>query len=80
MEKVDRRDADDSHRKLDLQYAGIHVVEPFRLVGMPLQPQARHEGLVAADDDHDEEIGDHDHVDQAKDDQHDLLLRDRRGV
>jgi hypothetical protein len=30
------------------------------------------EGLVAADDDHDQQVGDHDHVDQAEHGQHDV--------
>jgi hypothetical protein len=34
------------------------------------ESHARDEGLVAADDHHDEQIGDHDDVDQAEDHQH----------
>src|SRR5690606_21966731 len=41
------------------------------------EPDARHEGLVAADDDHDEEVGDHDHVHEAEDGEHDLLGAER---
>ena len=39
-----------------------------------LEVHARNEGLVAADDDHDQQVGDHHHVDQAKHDQHDRCL------
>ncbi len=49
-------------------------LEPFRLIRMAFEPEARDEGLVAADDDHDQQVGDHDHVDQAQHDQHDLLF------
>src|SRR5690348_4876704 len=40
-----RRDADDRHRKLDLENAGVDMAEPFRLVGMALEIKPRHEGL-----------------------------------
>ena len=36
--------------------------------------QPRHEGFVAADDHHHQQVRDHHHVDQAEHDQHDLLL------
>ncbi len=38
--------------------------------------QARHEGLVAADDHHHQQVGDHHHVYEAQHDQHGLLLGD----
>ena len=56
------------------------MAEPFRLVGVAFQAQARDEGFVAADDDHHEQVGDHDHVDQAQHDEHDFLLAGRTGV
>ncbi len=79
-EQVDRRDADDRHGELDLEHAGIDVAQPFRLVGMALEPQARDEGLVAADDHHDQQVRDHHHVDQPEHDQHDLLLAEIEGM
>ena len=48
--------------------------------GWPCSSQPRHERLVAADDHHDQQVGDHHHVDQAEHDQHDLLLVERGGV
>ncbi|MNL11296.1 hypothetical protein D3C87_1321270 [compost metagenome] len=71
---MDRRNADQRHRQLHLQYAGIDVVEPLGLVGVVVDAQARDEGLVATHDHHDQQVGDHHHVDQAEYHQHDLGL------
>src|SRR5215510_3211117 len=79
-QQMDRRDADDGHRQLDLQDAGVDMAEPFRLVGMTPEIEARDERLVTADDHHDEKIRDHDDVDQAQHRQHDLLLAEIEGV
>ena len=46
--------------------------QPFRLVGVVFEIEAGNEGFVAADDDHDQQVGDHHDVDQAEDDQHDF--------
>jgi hypothetical protein len=35
LQQVNRRNADDGRRKLDLEHAGIDVRQPFRLVGWP---------------------------------------------
>ena len=59
--------------ELDLQHAGIDVVEPFRLVRMVLEIELGDEGLVAADDHHDQQVGDHHHVDEAQHDDRDLV-------
>ena len=59
---------------LTFEHRRVDVRQPFRLVGMPLQMHARDEGFVAADDHHDEQVGDHHHVDQAEHDQHDDRL------
>src|SRR3546814_9015799 len=56
------------------------MAQPFRLVGMPFQPEAGDKGLVAANDHHDEQVGDHHDVDQAKHDQHDLLFAKVSGM
>src|SRR5512139_1858026 len=74
LQQVDRRNADDRGRQLDLEHAGIDVRKPFRLVRMSFEVEAGNEGFIAADDDHDQQVGDHDDVDQAKDDQHDFGL------
>ena len=71
---------DDRHRELDLQHARIDVVEPLRLIRMAFEPQPRHERLVAADDDHHEQVRDHHHVDQRQHAEHDLLLAELRRV
>jgi hypothetical protein len=76
LQQVDRRDADDGRRQLDLEHAGIDVRQPLGLVGMAFEVEARDEGLVAADDDHDQQVGDHHHVDQAEHGQHDVGLAD----
>ncbi|KGQ02233.1 Cold shock-like protein CspA [Beauveria bassiana D1-5] len=79
-QQVDRRDADDGHGQLDLEDAGVDVAEPFRLVRVALQAQARHEGLVAADDHHHQQVRDHHHVDQAQHQQHDFHFAEAVGV
>jgi hypothetical protein len=39
---------------------------------MAVKVEAGNKGLVAADDDHDQQVGDHHHVDQAENDEHDF--------
>lgn len=78
LQKVHGRDADDRHGELDLQHVGVHVTEPLRLIRMVVQVDARHEGLVSADDHHDQEVRDHDHVDEPEDHQHHLRLGEIR--
>ncbi|MNT37288.1 hypothetical protein D3C72_1734210 [compost metagenome] len=80
LQQVDRGDADDRHRQLYLQHAGVDVAQPFRLVRVAFQAQARDEGFIAADDHHHQQVGDHHHIDQAQHDQHDLLLAHRHRV
>ncbi len=41
---------------------------------MALELDPRDEGLVAADDHHDQQVGDHHYVDQAEDEQHHVVL------
>src|SRR5690606_27760094 len=74
LEQVDRRDADDRGRQLDLQHVGVHVRQPLGLVGVAFEAEARNEGLVAADDHHDQQVRDHHDVDQRQDDDHDHRL------
>jgi len=73
LQQMDRRNADQRRGELHLQHSGIHMAEPLRLVGMTFEIEARHESFVAADDDHDEKICDHDHVDQPEHRKHDRL-------
>ena len=54
---------------------GIHVAEPLRLIGVVVEAQSGDEGLVSPDDDHHEEVRDHDHVDESEHDQHHGLFR-----
>src|SRR5512134_1058743 len=42
LEQVNRRDADDRGRELDLEHAGVDVRQPLRLVGMALEPHPGH--------------------------------------
>src|SRR5215203_2085920 len=65
LEKVNRRDADDRRRELHLEHGRVDVRQPLRLVGMVLEAHARHEGLVAPDDHHDQQVADHHDVDEA---------------
>jgi hypothetical protein len=77
LEEVDRRDPDDRGGELDLEHRGVDVRQPFRLVRVILEVHPRHERLVAADDDHDQQVGDHHHVDQPQHHQHDHRLGQR---
>ena len=47
------------------------MAQPLGLVGMGLQAHAADKGFVAPHDDHDQQIGDHDHIDQGQYHQHD---------
>ena len=71
---MDRGNADDRHGQLHLEDAGIHMAQPFGLIPMALQAQARHEGFITAHDHHDQQVGNHHHVDQAQHHEHDFLL------
>ena len=59
-----------------LEYAGIDVRKPLGLVGMVLQIEPRDKGFVSADNDHDEEVGDHDHIDEPQHCQHNVGFGD----
>lgn len=72
LQQVNRRNADDRRRKLDLEHAGIDVGKPFGLIGMVFQVKAGNEGFITADNHHDQQVGDHHDVDQAEDSQHDI--------
>ena len=47
------------------------MTQPFGLVAMALQSHAADKGLVAAHDHHDQQVGDHDHINQRQYHQHD---------
>jgi hypothetical protein len=80
LQQMDRRDADDRRRQLDLEHPGIDMREPFRLVGVAFEVESGDKGFVAADDHHDQQVGDHHHVDQAEDDEHHLGFADPRAA
>ena len=40
LEQVDRADADDRRGQLDLQHRGVHVAQPFGLVGVAFEVHA----------------------------------------
>ena len=71
LQQVDGRNADDGHRQFRLQHGRIHMRQPFRLVWVVIEVHARDKRFIAADDDHDQQIRDHDHIDQAQHHQHD---------
>ena len=56
------------------------MAQPFRLIRVSSKFQARNKGFKPANDHHDQQIGDHHHINQAKDDQHDLLFAEGRGI
>ena len=80
FEEMNRRDADERRGELDLKHARIHVGEPLWLVRMFLEAQARDKCFVAADDYHDEEIGNHDHIDKSQHREHDRFFVDVRSL
>ena len=67
FEQMDGRNADDGSAQFDLEHRRIDVREPFGLVRMVFQVHARDKGLIAANDDHDEQVGNHHHIDQTQD-------------
>jgi hypothetical protein len=74
LEQMDGGDAHDGGGELDLQHVGVDVREPFGLVTVALEADAGDEGLVAADDRHDQQVGDHDDVDQFEHREHHIRL------
>ena len=54
LQQVNRRNADDGRRKLDLEHAGIDVRKPLGLVGVVFQIKTGDKGFVTADDNHDQ--------------------------
>src|SRR5574343_1886422 len=59
LQQVNRRNADDCRRKLDLEHAGIDVGKPLGLIGMVFQIKTGNKGFITADDHHDQQVGDH---------------------
>ena len=55
-QQMDRRNADNGHGEFDFQDAGVHVSEPFRLIGMIFQSHTRDESFIPADNDHQQQI------------------------
>ncbi|KAF4531025.1 hypothetical protein B566_EDAN019030 [Ephemera danica] len=71
LEQVNGADADDGRGQLHLQHRGIHMAQPLGLVRVIFQVHAADEGLVATDDDHDQQVADHHHINQGQHHQHD---------
>ena len=71
FQQVNGADANDRGAQLHFQDRGVDVTEPFGLVTVALQVHAADKGFVATHNDHDEQIRDHDHVNQCQNDQHD---------
>ena len=78
LEQMDRRNADERGGQFYFEHAGVDVGQPFRLVGVAFEVEPRNEGFVASDNDHDEQVGDHDHVDEAQHRHHDGCLVEGR--
>lgn len=66
LQQMDGGNADDGHRQLNLQNRSIDVAEPFGLVGVFVNMEAGNEGLVAADNDHGQQIGNHHNINQVQ--------------
>ena len=47
------------------------MAQPFWLIGVVFQIHARYKSFIATHNDHDEQIGNHDHVNERQDHQHD---------
>ena len=56
---------------LTFEHRGVDMRKPFRLVGWLSSSMRETKGFVATDDDHDQQVGDHHHVDQAQHQQYD---------
>ena len=67
---MDGRDADERRGEFDFEDASIHMGQPLRLIRVPLELQPGDERFVSSNDDHDQEIRDHDDINQSKDAQH----------
>ena len=66
LQQVDARHADEGAGQLGLERARIDVIEPsWSIFGSDVD--LADEGDVAADDDHDNEVGDHQEVNHAQD-------------
>jgi hypothetical protein len=78
LEQMNRRNADERGGQFDFEHAGVDVGQPFRLVGVAFEVKPRNESFVASDNDHDEQVGDHDHVDEAQHRHHDGRLVEAR--
>jgi len=74
FQEMDGGNADQGGGQLDLEHPRIDVGKPFGLIRVVFQFKPGNEGFIAADDDHDEQVGNHHHVDQAQDDEHDLRI------
>ena len=74
LQQMDGGNADDGHRQLNLQNRSIDMAEPFGLVGMFVNVKAGDEGLVAADNDHGQQVGNHHDIDQIQHGDHDGIV------
>lgn len=76
LKQVDRRNANQSGGEFDFEDAGVNVRKPLWLVWMAFKAQSRNEGFVTAHDDHNQQVRDHYHIDEAKDDKHNFRFGD----
>ena len=80
FKQVNGGDADQGRGKFHLQDAGIDMGKPLGLVRMALKIQPGNECFISSNDDHDEKVRDHNHVDQAKHaEHHDRFRINHRG-
>src|SRR5262245_21633125 len=72
FEQVNAGDADQRSGQFDLDRTGVDVAEPVGTVRMALQAQFAHEGGIAPDDHHGQQIGHHGDIDQSEYPEHEL--------
>lgn len=76
FEQVNGRNADERHGNFNFDGIGIDLIEPLGQVSVVLnsEPYFRNKGFVATNNDHDQEIRNHDHINQVENDQHDMVF------
>ena len=82
FQQMDGRYADDGRGQFHFQHRGVHMAEPLGLVWVLFKVHARDKSFITTDDDHDQQVGDHHHIDQGQHHQHDdgFIQADHRRV
>ncbi len=78
LEDLNERDADYRQRRFHLQNSGIDVVKPLRPIAHVFDFQLADENLMAALNDHDQQVCHHGDVDQTQQGDHDFFGGERK--